>query len=65
MRAAAAEAVSALRNAFALALNDSASALAKAFNLQARLVRPHLKAFEKTGPDAFARASSRMTSSPR
>jgi hypothetical protein len=56
VRAAAAEAMSALRNAFALSLNDSASALANAFNLEARLVRPHLKAFEKAGLEAFARA---------
>jgi hypothetical protein len=56
VRAAAAEAVSALRNAFALSLNDSASALANAFNLEPRLVRPHLKAFEKNGLDALARA---------
>ena len=52
----AAEAVSALRNAFALSLNDSAAALAATFNIEARLVRPHLKAFEKSGLDAFARA---------
>jgi hypothetical protein len=56
VRAAAAEAVAALRNAFALSLNDSASAIAGAFNLEARLVRPYLKAFEKNGLDAFARA---------
>ena len=56
VRSAAAEAVSALRNAFALSLNNSASALANAFNLEPRLVRPHLKAFEKNGLDAFARA---------
>jgi hypothetical protein len=56
VRAAAAEAVAALRNAFALSLNDSAAALAHAFNLEARLARPHLKAFEKNGLDAFARA---------
>jgi hypothetical protein len=56
VRAAAAEAVAALRNAFALSLNDSAAALANAFNLEPRLVRPHLKAFEKQGLDAFARA---------
>ena len=48
--------MSALRNAFALALNDAASALANAFNLEPRLVRPHLKAFEKNGLGAFARA---------
>jgi hypothetical protein len=56
VRAAAAEAMSALRNAFALSLNDSAAALAHAFNLEPRLVRPYLKSFEKTGLDAFARA---------
>lgn len=56
VRAAAAEAVSALRNAFALSLNDSAAALAHVFNLEARLVRPHLKEFEKKGLEAFARA---------
>jgi hypothetical protein len=56
VRAAAAEAMSALRNAFALSLNDSAAALAHAFNIEPRLVRPHLKAFEKKGLDAFARA---------
>jgi hypothetical protein len=55
-RSADADALAALRNAFALALNDSASAIANAFNLEARLVRPHLKAFEKNGLDAFARA---------
>jgi hypothetical protein len=56
VRAAAAEAMSALRNAFALSLNDSASAVANAFNLEARVVRPYLKTFEKNGLDAFARA---------
>ena len=50
VRAAAAEAMSALRNAFALSLNDSAAALAHAFNIEPRLVRPYLKAFEKNGP---------------
>ncbi len=54
VQAAAAEAVSALRNAFALSLNDSAAALAHEFNLEPRLVRPHLKAFEKKGLEAFA-----------
>jgi hypothetical protein len=56
VRAAAAEAMAALRNAFALALNDSAAALAHAFNLEPRLVRPYLKTFEKKGLDAFSRA---------
>ena len=53
---AAAEAMSALRNAFALSLNDSAAALAHAFNIEPRLVRPYLKTFEKNGLEAFARA---------
>jgi hypothetical protein len=56
VRAAAAEAVVALRNAFALSLNDSASVIANALNTEPRLVRPHLKEFEKKGLDAFARA---------
>jgi transposase-like protein len=56
VRAAAAEAVAALRNAFALSLNDSTAALAHAFNIEPRLVRPYLKTFEKNGLDAFARA---------
>jgi hypothetical protein len=56
VRAAAAEAVSALRNAFALSLNDSAAAMASALNTEARLIRPHLKAFERNGLDAFSRA---------
>jgi hypothetical protein len=56
VRAAAAEAMAALRNAFALSLNDSAAALAQAFNLEPRLVRPYLKSFEKNGLEAFARA---------
>jgi hypothetical protein len=56
VRAAAAEAMSALRNAFALSLNDSASVIANALNTEPRLVRPHLKEFEKKGLDAFARA---------
>ncbi len=56
VRAAAAEAMSALRNAFALSLNDSAAALAHAFNLEPGLVRPYFKAFEKNGLEAFARA---------
>ena len=55
VRAAAAEAMSALRNSFALVLNDSAAAIANAFNIEPRLVRPYLKAFEKNGLQAFAR----------
>ena len=56
VRAAAAEAMSALRNAFALALNDSAAVIANVCGVEPRIVRPHLKAFEKLGLDAFARA---------
>jgi hypothetical protein len=56
VRAAAAEAMSALRNAFALSLNDSAASLAHAFNIEPRLVRPYLKTFSASGLDAFARA---------
>ena len=56
VRAAAAEAMSALRNSFALALNDTASVIANVCGVEPRVVRPHLKAFEKSGLDAFARA---------
>jgi hypothetical protein len=56
VRAAAADAMSALRNAFALALNDSAAVIADVCGVEPRIVRPHLKAFEKSGLDAFARA---------
>lgn len=56
VQAAAAEALSALRNSFALSLNDTASAMAAALNTEARLIRPHLKAFERIGLDAFSRA---------
>jgi hypothetical protein len=56
VRAAAAEAMSALRNAFALALNDCAAVIANVCGIEPRVVRPHLKTFEKNGLDAFARA---------
>jgi hypothetical protein len=62
--AAAAEAVAALRNAFALSLNDSAAAIAAAFSLEARLVRPHLREFEKAGLEAFARALEKDLAEP-
>lgn len=48
-------AVSALKNAFALALNDTAQTIAVVVNVEARLIRPHLRAFEKKGLDAFVR----------
>ena len=56
VRAAAAEAMSSLRNAFALALNDSASVIANVCGVEPRVVRPHLKAFERSGLNAFARS---------
>jgi hypothetical protein len=46
-------AVSALKNAFALALNDTAEAIANVVNVEPRVVRPHLRAFEKKGLNAF------------
>ena len=48
-------AVSSLRNAFALALNDTAETIAALTRTEARLIRPHLRAFEKKGLDAFVR----------
>jgi hypothetical protein len=56
VRAAAAEAVAAFRNTLALSLNDSAAALASAFNIEPRLVRPYFKKFGEEGLAAFARA---------
>ncbi|HEY1942795.1 MAG TPA: hypothetical protein VGH40_11790 [Roseiarcus sp.] len=52
---AAASAVSALKNAFALALNDTADVISKVANVEARIVRPHLRAFERRGLEAFVR----------
>jgi hypothetical protein len=52
---AAASAVAALKNAFALARHDSADAIAKAAGVEPRIVRPHLRAFERNGLDAFVR----------
>jgi len=49
-------AVGMLRGAFALALNDTADSLAALTGVEARLLRPHLRAFEKKGLDAFVRA---------
>ena len=47
-----ADALAALRNAFALALNDTAAAIANVSGVEPRVVRPHLAAFEKKGLDA-------------
>jgi hypothetical protein len=52
---AALSAVSALKNAFALALNDTASVIGAVANIEPRLIRPHLRAFEKKGLEAFVR----------
>ena len=46
-------AVGMLRGAFGLALNDTAEAIAALTGVEARLIRPHLRAFEKKGLDAF------------
>jgi hypothetical protein len=48
-------AVSALRSALALALNDTADVIASVTGSEVRLVRPHLRAFEKKGLDQFVR----------
>jgi hypothetical protein len=55
VQAAAVLAVSALRNSFALALNDAALVIANVCGVEPRIVRPHLKVFEKKGLDAFVR----------
>lgn len=52
---AARDAISALKNAFALALNDTADLIAGVVNAEPRIIRPHLRAFEKKGLDAFVR----------
>jgi hypothetical protein len=49
-------AVSALKSALALALTDTASALARAIGVEAHVVRPHLRNFETKALEAFARA---------
>jgi hypothetical protein len=45
----------AMRSALALALNDTAETLASLTGCEARLIRPHLRAFEKKGLDQFVR----------
>lgn len=55
VQAAAVAAVSALRNSMALSLNDTALVIANVCGVEPRVVRPHLKAFEKKGLDAFVR----------
>lgn len=51
----ASEAVAAMKNAFALALNDTADTLAAVTKVEARLIRPHLRTFEKQGLKIFAK----------
>lgn len=52
---AASSAVSALRSAFALALNETADTIAAVTRSEARLIRPHLRSFEKKGLEQFIR----------
>ena len=52
---AARDAVSAMRNALALASSDTASAIATAIGCEDRLVRPHLRAFERRALENFIR----------
>lgn len=51
-------AVNAMRGALALAMNDTADQIGAQLGCESRLVRPHLRAFEKRGFDAFVRALS-------
>lgn len=48
-------AVSALKNAFSLALAETAETIAAAVGCEARLIRPHLRSFERKGLEAFIR----------
>ncbi|TBW33366.1 hypothetical protein EYW49_20620 [Siculibacillus lacustris] len=48
-------AVSSLRNAFSLAVADTSEAIAATVGVEARLIRPHLRAFERKGLEAFIR----------
>lgn len=48
-------AVASLRGAFALALNETADQIAALTGVEPRLIRPHLRAFEKRGLEAFIR----------
>ena len=52
---AAVAAVSAMRNALALALADTSEAIAAATGTEARIVRPHLRTFERKGLETFIR----------
>lgn len=51
-------AVASLKSAFAGALNDAATTIARVAGVEAIVVRPHLRAFEAKGLEAFARALS-------
>ncbi len=48
-------AISAFKAALALALNDTADTLAAVTGCESRIIRPHLRAFEKKGLDQFVR----------
>jgi hypothetical protein len=56
VEAAARDAVSAMSNAFALAVNEVAEKFAASLGTEARLVRPHLRDLEKKAIDNFARS---------
>jgi hypothetical protein len=48
-------AVAAVKNAFALALDEAAESIATLTGAEPRLIRPALRAFQHRGLDAFAR----------
>lgn len=48
-------AVSSLKNAFSLALAETAEVIAATVGCEARLIRPHLRSFERKGLEAFIR----------
>jgi hypothetical protein len=52
---AAMDAVSAMKNAMALALADTSEQLAATTGVEARIIRPHLRAFERKAFEAFCR----------
>lgn len=55
VKEAAVVAVSALRNAFSLSLAETAEMIAATTGCEARLIRPHLRSFERKGLEAFIR----------
>jgi hypothetical protein len=58
VKEAALAAVSAMKNALALAINDTAEQIANVTGTEARLIRPHLRSFERRAADAFIRSLS-------